>query len=279
MIHKEFALKTVDKLVLYGQSWAPEGEPEAVVALVHGFGEHSSRYEHWAERFVAKKIVLISFDLRGHGHSEGKQGSIPSYARLMNDIDIFLERVHQNFPEKPVFLYGHSMGGNLVLNYAISRNPEVNGFIVTGPWLRLVKELSGLVRGPVRVLRWIFPEIVVPSGLDARGLSHDQKVVEAYITDPLVHGRISLRMYFSIHDAGRNAISLASRIKHPLLVMHGAEDPVCDPRATEALVDHTTGDTTLKLWEGLYHEIHNEPEKDEVFAEIYSWMQQHLKSS
>lgn len=278
MNHKEFAIKSADKLTLYGQFWVPEDEPAGVVALVHGFGEHSSRYTHWADLLTEKRFALISFDLRGHGNSEGKKGHTPSYGRLMNDIDIFLERVREYFPGLPLFLYGHSMGGNLVLNYVISRNPEVAGVVVTGPWLRLKKELPGVVKAPVRMLQWFLPGMVIPSGLDTNGLSHDKSVVEAYNNDPLVHGRISLKMFFSIHDAGNNAVKEAAQIRRPLLLVHGADDPICDPAATQQMAENIDGDKTLKIWPGLYHEVHNEPEKDEVFDFIFAWIKEHMPS-
>ncbi|NOY38054.1 MAG: alpha/beta hydrolase [Chlorobi bacterium] len=276
MDHKEFTLKSTDELALYGQSWTPEEAPEGVIALVHGFGEHSSRYKHWAERFVSKHFALISFDLRGHGNSEGKQGHTPSYERLMNDIDVFLYRVRNYFPGVPLFLYGHSMGGNLVLNYAIDRNPEVSGVIATGPWLRLKKELPGIVRAPVEVLQWFLPGLVIPSGLDTDGLSRDKTVVKAYDEDPLVHGMISLKMFFSIRNSGIRAIKEAAGIKCPLLVVHGADDPICDPDASQQLIENARGDKTLKLWKGLFHEVHNEPEKDEVFDFIFGWIKEHM---
>ncbi len=140
MKHNEFKFRTFDGLQLFGQSWQPEDQPRAVICLVHGMGEHSGRYGHVADRLTQACYSVFAFDLRGHGKSPGPRGHTPSYEALLNDVNFFLNEVDKNFPELPLFLYGHSLGGNLVLNYVISRQPKLKGVIVTGPWLRLAFE-------------------------------------------------------------------------------------------------------------------------------------------
>jgi len=272
MKHKEFTMKSVDRLDLAGQYWAPEEEVSGVVCLVHGHGEHSSRYEPWAARFNGKGIAVVTFDLRGHGRSEGKRGYAPSYVRLMEDIDILLQRAREYFPEKPVFLYGHSMGGNLVLGYAVRRCLYLNGVVATSPWLKLTKDMPGIARLAIRGMKLVAPSMPVHTKLDAAGISHDKEEVIKYVNDPLNHDIITPALYLQIHDTGKKLMK-GGEVNVPILVVHGTADPITDPEGSRSFVQNATGDDIqLKLFEGLYHETHHEPERDEVFEYIYGWM-------
>jgi alpha-beta hydrolase superfamily lysophospholipase len=140
MKHTEFTFETFDRLQLFGQSWQPEEQPRAVVCLIHGIGEHGGRYAHVADALTQAGYTLFALDLRGHGKSTGSRGHTPSYEALMNDISSLLEIINKQFPQFPFFLCGHSLGGNLVLNYILRRQPQFKGVIVTAPWLRLAFE-------------------------------------------------------------------------------------------------------------------------------------------
>ncbi len=277
MVHKEFQMKSVDRLTLFGQYWSPDDEVQGVMALVHGHGEHSSRYEPWAVRFVEKGMAVVTFDLRGHGRSEGKRGYSPSYVRMMEDIDILVQRAREYFPEKPVFLYGHSMGGNLVLGYAVRRCLALHGVVATSPWLKLRKEMPGVARLAVRLMSLVAPALTIHTRLDAHGISRDPVEVEKYVSDPLNHDLITPSLYLQIHDMGRKLMK-GGEVNVPILVVHGTADPITDPAGSKAFVKNTIGDDVqLKLFEGLYHETHHEPERDEVFEYIYGWMADRLE--
>jgi alpha-beta hydrolase superfamily lysophospholipase len=140
MKHTEFKLKTFDGLSLFAQNWQPEDRTRAVVCLVHGIGEYSGRYVHVADRLTQAGYAIFTFDLRGHGKSEGLRGHIPSYEAIMQDISFLLETANKKYPQLPVFLCGHSLGGNLVLNYVLRRQPHLKGVIATAPWLHLAFE-------------------------------------------------------------------------------------------------------------------------------------------
>ena len=275
MKHEEFTFTTSDNLELFGQFWSTKEDPSGVICLVHGFGEHSTRYAHWAERFVSKNFVFMGFDLRGHGKSPGKRGGIPSFEMLMNDISVFLEKARSLFPNIPVYLYGHSMGGNLVLNYAIDRHPDIKGLVATSPWLSLKKEQPGILLGLIRFINTLAPGLTIPSGLDAKGISRDRDVVQRYVDDPLVHGKISMRLFLAIHDNGLLVIKKAGQLTIPVLLMQGSDDPIVDPEATREFSKGVEQDVTYKEWEGLYHETHNEPEKEEVFDFVMQWLDIH----
>ena len=140
----EWNWKTSDGLQMYSKGWAPKGTPKAVVCLVHGLGEHIGRYEHVAAALTEKGYTLLGFDLRGHGKSAGPRGHTPSYEALMDDIAVFFGQIEARYPGLPRFSYGDSLGGSLVLNYALRRKPALRGVIATGPWLKLAFAPPGL---------------------------------------------------------------------------------------------------------------------------------------
>ena len=273
MKHSEFKFKTFDGLQLFGQSWQPDDvQSRAVICLVHGLGEHSGRYNYLADQITQAGYTLLSFDLRGHGQSQGPRGHTPSYEALLNDINFFLNEVDKNFPELPHFLYGHSLGGNLVLNYVLRRQSRLKGVIATDPWLRLAFEPPRVKVILAQITNYIWPSFSQKNGLDTKVLSRDPEVVHAYENDPLVHGNISARMFISIYQSGRWALEHASEFPLPLLLMHGGDDKIISLEASREFASKVTGKCTFRIWDGLYHEIHNEPEKQAVFAFLISWL-------
>jgi len=272
MKHNEFKFKIFDGLSLFTQSWQPEDRPQAAICLVHGMGEHSGRYVHVADRLTKAGYVLFTFDLRGHGKSEGPRGHTPSYEALMQDISFLLEAANKQFPQLPYFLYGHSLGGNLVLNYVLRYKPQLKGVIVTGPWLRLAFEPPVFKVTFGKVMNKIRPSFSQSSGLDTKALSHDSEVVHAYENDPLIHDHISARMFIGIYQSGHWALEHALEFSLPLLLMHGGADKIISVEASREFAGKITENCTFKIWDNLYHEIHNEPEKEEVFKFLIDWL-------
>ena len=272
MKHTEFKFKTFDGLQLFGQSCQPEDRPRAVVCLIHGLGEHSGRYVHVADRLTKAGYVIFAFDLRGHGKSEGLRGHTPSYEALMQDISSLLEAANKQFPQISSFLYGHSLGGNLVLNYVIRRQSYLKGVIATAPWLRLAFEPPAFKIALGKITNYIWPSFSQKNGLDTKALSHDLEVVHSYENDPLVHDRISARTFISTYQAGQWALEHASEFSIPLLLMHGGDDKIISVEAGREFASKITENCTLKIWDELYHEIHNEPEKEEVFKFLINWL-------
>lgn len=272
MKYEHFIETSHDGLELFMQYWAPEGQAKGVICLVHGIGEHSSRYGHVAEKLVASKYIMLSSDLRGCGKSQGKHGHIPSYDALLEDIDLLINTAARLFPNLPVVLYGHSLGGSLVLYYDMLRKNKLLGLICTSPWLKLVNEMPGPVVGLIRFLYWIIPGLVISSGLDPKKVSRDQSVVEKYKSDPLIHDKTSFRVFIQFTDAARYIMENSGKLNLPVLLMHGSDDLITDPKASQELYNGNKDAITFKLWDGLHHEIHNEPEKDEVIAFLIQWL-------
>ena len=272
MKYDEFKFKTFDGLQLFGQSWQPEDQPRAVICLVHGLGEHSGRYVHVADSLIQAGYTLIFFDLRGHGKSEGPRGYTPSYEALMKDISSLLEVANKQFPQLSSFLYGHSLGGNLVLNYILRHQPQLKGVIVTGPWLRLAFEPPRFKIILAQITNYIWPSFSQKSGLDTKAISRDSEVVYAYENDPLGHDHISARMFVGIYQAGQWVLEHASELSLPLLLMHGGADKLSSIEASKEFDRKIPKKCTFKIWDGLYHEIHNEPEREEVFKFLIDWL-------
>jgi alpha-beta hydrolase superfamily lysophospholipase len=265
----ELTLKTRDGLTLRGVSWAPDGEVRGAVCLVHGHGEHVRRYGHVAAALNRAGYALMGFDLRGHGRSDGVRGHTPSYDHLMDDIEDMLGAVSARFAGAPLFLYGHSMGGNLVLNYGLRRKPDVRGVIATGPWLRLAFEPPAVQVTLGRLMNRIYPGFVQSSGLETAALSRNPDVVRAYETDPLVHDKVSARLFVSMYEAGLWALEHAGEWSLPLLLMHGTADRLTSAEASAEFARRAGSAVRLKLWDGWYHEVHNEPEWD-AFWQVFS---------
>jgi acylglycerol lipase len=278
MQHTEYTWKAKDGLNIYGQEWKPDGPIKGCLALVHGLGEHSGRYAYVAEALTAQGYSLTAFDLRGHGKSEGILGHSPSYDALMGDITQNLDQVKSHFPNQPVFLYGHSLGGNLVLFYCLTQKPAINGAIVSCPGLGTAAPVPPLKLALGRLMYKIFPAMLMDNGLDRSGLSRDPEVEKKYSADPLVHAKISARMGLDMLDNGRYIIEHASEFPIPLLLMQGTADRLVSPTLTKKFaLAAPLSKLTFEEWEDCYHELHNEPQKDKVLKYMINWLDQELK--
>lgn len=270
----EYTLAAGDRN-LFACYWRPEGEVRAVVCLVHGLGEHSARYAHVAAALNRAGYAVVAYDQSGHGKTPGPRGHVKSYAVLLDDIQLLLTDAADRFPDVPIFLYGHSMGGGLVLNMALRRTPAIAGVIATAPLLRLAFEPPPVKIFLGRMMDKIKPDFTQASGLETAAISRDREVVYAYENDPLVHDAISARLFTGTFDSGLWALEHAAEFSYPLLLMHGSEDRLTSVQASTEFAAAAGEACTLKIWDGLYHEIHNEPEQEQVFAVMLAWLHQH----
>jgi alpha-beta hydrolase superfamily lysophospholipase len=272
----EWKWKSRDGLEMYARGWKPE-TPRAVVVLVHGLGEHVNRYPHVAEALAQAGYAMQGFDERGHGQSGGARGHTPAYEYLLNDITDFIADAQKRYPGLPVFLYGHSMGGNQVINYVLrTPNNKLKGVIATGPWLRLAFEPPAMQVTLGKLMNNLYPAFSQANGLDQSALSSDPAVVKAYATDPLVHEKITARLFVSMYTNGLWALEHAADLKIPLLLMHGNADRVSSAKASAEFAQKAGKIVTLHLWDGFYHEVHNEPGQAEVLKAMVDWLGQHL---
>jgi alpha-beta hydrolase superfamily lysophospholipase len=250
----------------FGQSWSPTGEANAVLAIVHGHGEHSSRYEHVAQFLNEKGIAVIAYDFYGHGKSEGKKGYTPTYEGLLDAVGIFLGEVKNRFPDKPTFLYGHSMGGNFVANYVLKRKPDLQGVVLSAPWLGLAFDPSKIDLTLGKMMLKLYPKFTQASKLETAALSRDLEVVRQYEADPLIHDQIGPALGFGCMDNGAWAIEHAGEWTLPILHYHGTADRITSCDASERFSSKIKGDATWKAFDGYYHELHNEPEAERALV-------------
>jgi alpha-beta hydrolase superfamily lysophospholipase len=269
----EFNIKLKNGLVLKGMIESPGEDTRAVIILVHGLGEHIKRYSHWAGLFKKEGIGFAGVDLPGHGSSDGRKGNIKSYAVLDEMISILLNSCKKTFPGVPLYLYGHSLGGGIVLDYLVRKNPKIKGAIVTSPWLRLSFEPPRVKVILASVIKNLIHGLIQPSGLNVDHISHDKDVVEKYKNDPLVHDKISVSLFHGAMSAGKYSLNHAHDLKIPTLIIHGKDDMITSHEGSSEFAGKS-GFVTLKIWDGGFHELHNEPFKDEVFKYILSWIKQ-----
>lgn len=273
MAYSEFYINSKDGTRLFYRRWSTKDTPAALIIFVHGFGEHSGRYNHWAEKFNHTGMAMTAVDYRGHGKADGKRGHTGSMKLLMDDIQVLIEQSVKDFPGIPCFLYGHSMGGNLVLNYHLRRDANFFKGIISGsPWLKLAFEAPKITVILGKILVTIFPAVVTETNLVVEQISHDPVVQRAYRSDPLVHGYISLKLFDVITKGGIFVLQNYNRLKLPVLLMHGTADMITSYKASLYLGYKARQVISFKAWPGLFHELHNEFEKDEVFNHISQWI-------
>jgi len=244
-----------------------------VVNFVHGLGEHSGRYAHVAKVLNNAGYHFAAFDLRGHGLSEGKRGHASGFDQLYDDIDAFITEINHKFTFRQApFLYGHSMGGSLVINFSLNRNPSLSGVIATAPSLATAFKPPKFQQFMAKVLANIVPVMTVSNSLAANHLSHDQAIVSAYQNDVLVHDKISVKLATELLEKGQDALSKAGNWQLPLLLMHGTDDRITSHHASQAFKERADGNVELILWEDFYHEIHNDFGQEEVLQKLVDWM-------
>lgn len=254
---------------LSGQFYSVAGS-KAVIIMIHGIGDHISRFKNWAERFNQQGYSFIGVDLPGHGNSPGKRGHIKSMALLNSIIDELIVYSKNELGDIPVILYGHSMGGTIALNY-LSEHKNIQMGIITSPWLKLSFDPPKAKMVLASIVKNIFPSLTQPTDLNTDHISQDKKVVDEYRADPLVHSKISVGLFSEAFSTTGRLLQKEFGNPLPVLLMHGESDEITSPEGSKQFSEQNTN-VHLKLWQGGYHELHNETFKDEVFAYIIDWL-------
>jgi alpha-beta hydrolase superfamily lysophospholipase len=269
----------LDGVMLYERWWRPQPEPKAGIVLVHGLAEHSGRYDPIARHLMQHGYAVDTFDLRGHGKSSGVPLYIRSFDEYLDDLDVFLDRVRARLPGRPLFLLGHSMGGVIAVLYAIDREPRVRGVVLSAPAVQLSNEVSPLLQKAAAAIARFLPKLNTVK-IDRNFISRDPAVVAAYDNDPMIYRKgILLKTGSELVRAGRSIREQPIRFSLPVLILQGTGDRITEPEGARRLYDSVaSADRTLKLYEGLYHEIMNEPEKDQVLQDIVEWLDNHIRS-
>jgi acylglycerol lipase len=267
-----------DRTKIYQQSWQPVDLPiRAIIAIVHGYAEHSDRYSHVATNLVEQGFAVYSFDLRGHGKSSGDRCYVDAFSDYLTDLDRFLTEIRQQHPERELFLLGHSMGGAIALRYVLDYQPDLRGLILSAPFLgSRAEDFPAPIVASIQLLSHFLPKL--PSvRVDSSQISSDPAIVQAYRTDPLVNtAKMPLRTLAEIFGNIQQIEQRQQAIALPMLIMHGTADGLAHVSHSERLYAGVNSvDKTLKLYPGLYHEIFNEPDRSRVFTDLNQWLTAH----
>ena len=270
----EWKWNTKDELEMYSKAWLTFEETKGVVCFLHGVGEHIGRYPPFAEVLTAEGYILAGFDQRGFGKSEGRRGHVSSLDEYFDDIDSFLAEVRQQFPNKPLFLIGLSMGAILALAYTPLRKPAVIGVISFSPPLETVIKEQPLKVVLSRLLGTIIPTITLESGLDPDTLSRDPQVAVDFINDPLVHFKITTGWGKTMLSAIDNVYENAPSFPKPLLLLHGTNDEIAYPNSSLRVAELAPSDkVTLKMCDGFMHDLIYDPESSQVYSIVINWLE------
>jgi alpha-beta hydrolase superfamily lysophospholipase len=262
---------------LYWQGWLPDGPPSGVLLVCHGLGEHAARYRNVVEALRPDGWAVYGLDHRGHGRSTGRRAHLDAYPDWLSDFDAFRREVVARHPDLPVFLLGHSMGGQIALAYALEHPDDLSGLVLSAPALASDQVPAAAI--PVlRLLARVGPGLR-PAGIDVTRISKDPDVVTAYRADPLVHqGKPTLGLMSALFDGFGRLVDAAPGLRMPLLLQHGELDALTDPAGTRALAAAAgSEDLTVRWYDGLWHEIYNEPERDRPLADLRDWLAAHRR--
>ena len=273
MVHNEGTFTTPDSLTIYHQSWLPDGESKALVLLLHGLAEHSGRFTHVAQALTDAGYAVHALDHRGHGKSDGKRTYVKSYDQYQADILQFRTMVEQQHPGLPLFVLGHSMGGNLALGHVLDHQAGVRGMVLSAPALAPGTSLSPSKIKLAKLVGKIAPGLR-PEALSSDAISRDPAVVAAYVADPLVfNGKITAGAAAALLNSMETFPRRYAELRLPILLQHGTADALVDIAGTRALENGAVNATvTSHYYDGLYHEIFNEPEQAAVLADTVGWL-------
>lgn len=250
-------------------------ESNAIIIFIHGLGEHLGRIERWAQSFSPYNYTFCIMDLPGHGRSFGQRGYIRKISDFYDLIDLFIEQVKSDFPDKPIILYGHSMGGNIAANYVLKRNPSIKALILSSPWIELSIKPNIIQFYLGKLMYKIYPKYHDHTRLNPNFISRIPEEVALYKNDPLVHGRITPALFFPLFFKGKKLLFNASKIKIPTLIFHGTADQLTSPDASKKFASNHSN-IEFKSYEGGYHELHHDLCRNELLENILDWMSVHV---
>ena len=273
MRHEEGTLTTSAGASLYYQSWMPADRPKAVLLIAHGLAEHSGRYEHFADFFVNHGYGVFGLDYPGHGKSDGDRCHIAKFSEYTDSITLLIERVRNVCPETPLFLVGHSMGGLVAVSFLIGHQAEFAGSVLSGAAVQPAIELPAIQRLIMNLMSRVLPKLRVLQ-LDSSEVSRDPAVVERYRNDPLVfNGKVTARLAEQLFSEMTSIQDRFGRIELPMLILHGSEDGLTSPEGSRMLHEKISSqEKKLIIYDGLYHEVYNEPEQIEVMTDVLNWL-------
>lgn len=279
MTHAEGTFGGAGGLGLFYQCWCPEETARSAVALVHGIGEHSGRYPHLVVQLVPRGHAVYGFDHRGHGRSPGQRGHIGSWGEYREDVGAFVSLVRGMEPGRPVFLFAHSMGALIALDYLPIGQQLLTGAVISGAPIAPVGVAKPLLVVLAKFLSRVWPTFTLRTQLDATAISRDPEVVRAYRADPLVHGVATARWGAEGIEAVRRVRVSASRITLPVLFIHGGADRLNAASGIPPYVEQLSSvDKTVRIYPDAFHEPHNDLDQTAVVEDVVEWIESRVIS-
>ena len=275
MKHDEGWTEAADDTRLYWQRHTPDDGPRAALLFVHGLAEHSGRYGHVMRRFAEAGFDCWALDYRSHGKSPGLRVHVDRFDEFLLDIAAAYRLVRAEQASLPLYLVGHSQGGLLVLRHVLARPDGINGIIVSSPFLGMHPNAapSAPLHMVANVISTFSPKLMFSKVAEPKFLSRDPKVAKAYVDDPLVSDTVSARWFTEVLQAQADTLARAPNLAVPALVMQSGDDRLADPAATRAWVAAAPAKLVEYVeWDGFYHEMFNEPEKEQVFEKMEGWL-------
>ena len=277
MNHIEGNFKSIRDLNIYYQAWLPDGDVKAVLLIVHGLGEYCGRYMNVVNHFVPLGYAVYGLDHIGHGKSGGERELVNRFEDFTDTLTTYLKMVKGWQSGKPIFLLGHSLGGLISTYYLLDHQAEFKGAIISAPAIKVSASISQATITMSKVLSAIAPKAGVLA-LDTSGISRDPEVVKAYINDPQVfHGKTPARLASEMLKAMLRVTAEVGKISLPFITLQGGSDKLVDPDGTRMLYEKSSSkDKTIKIYDGLYHEVFNEPERAVVLTDVENWLTAHV---
>jgi alpha-beta hydrolase superfamily lysophospholipase len=277
MKHIEGTFKGVRDVEIYYQAWTPEAAAKAVLLVVHGLGEHSGRYMNVVNHFVPLGFAVYALDHIGHGKSGGAREMVARFEDYTDTLAIFRRMVGAWQPDLPVFLLGHSMGGLIASYYLLDHQADFRGAVISAPAVKAGESVSQSTIIVGKILSKLAPKAGVIA-LDVNAISRDPAVVQTYVDDPLVfHGKTPARLAAEMLSAMMRVEAEAGKLELPFIVVQGSKDRLVEPSGAQMLYDLAAStDKAIKIYEGLYHEVFNEPEREQVLEDVADWLATHL---
>ena len=262
---------------IFYQAYLPEDQVRASIIIVHGLGEHSGRYENVVNYLAPLGYALYAFDLIGHGKSEGARAFVEKFEDFTDTLTMYKSKVRGWQPDKPLFLMGHSMGGLIASEYLIDHSDEFNGAVISAPLIMVPDNINKATILVGKILSKIAPSMGI-TAVDPSAVSRDPGVVHAYETDPLVfHGKTTARLSAELLKAIMRVNDKFGEITVPFIVLQGSDDKLVNPQGSKMLYEYAgSEDKSMKIYDGLYHEVFNEPERDQVLADVAAWLDARL---
>ena len=273
MKHIDGYFKSAGNADIYYQAWIPDGSVKAILLVIHGLGEYCGRFTNHVNYFVPLGYAIYGLDHFGHGMSDGEREVVESFDDYTEPLTVYCQMIKDWHPDVPVFIFGHSMGGLITCSYLIDHQTDFKGAILSAPAIKVSDSISPVAIIMSRILSRITPKAGVLS-LNPTAISRDPDVVDSYIKDPLVfHGRTPARLAAEILKAMMRVSVEMEKIMLPLIIVQGSEDKLVDPQGAQLLYSKAhSRDKTIKVYDGLYHEIHNEPERSIMFKDVEDWL-------